>query len=465
MYLEAISDGKRFLELAKKITAVKPLVVLKAGKTARGVLAVSSHTGSLAPENKIFEAACAQAKVINVETIVELFDLIRLFNAGIYHPLKNLGVVTNGGGPSIVLSDLIELSKSLSLATLKDNTKTSLREVLPPTAAVNNPVDLIGDALADRYTSALKILSKIKELDALAVILTPQKMTQIKETAKIISKINKKKILLPLFIGGTQVEAALKIFRKNKIAYFTDPKNLVKALDYLSFDKSAKGGSAFGGKDSAIAINQLDFTRTQQLLQECGLFLSGVLVKNKDDLSKAAESMPGPYALKAITDKVLHKSDVDAVKINLKDANEVNVAWEEISKNILQKMPEVKIEGVLLQSMVKGREVIVGMKRDVTFGPTIVFGLGGVFVEILKDVAMRIAPLNEKDADGLIEDIKGANVLHGTRGQKAINFDALKKVILAISKLAVSHPEIKEMDFNPIICTEDKAEIVDVRMV
>lgn len=461
MYLEAVSDGKRFLDLAKKITAVKPLVILKAGKTARGAIAVASHTGSLAPENKIFEAVCAQARVINVETIAELFDLIKLFDAGIYQPLKNLGIVTNGGGPSIVLSDLVELSRSLTLANLSEKTKIALREVLPSTAAVNNPVDLIGDALSDRYTDALKILSKDKEIDALAVILTPQKMTQIKETAKIISKINKKKTVLPLFIGGTQVEVALKIFRKNKIAYFTDPQNLVKALDLLSFDRKIK----MEKKEIDTTANQLSFVRTQQFLQEVGLFVFGIFVKEKDELSAVINKISGPYALKAITDKVLHKSDVGAVKINLKDLNEVNGAWEEISKNILTKMPEIKIEGMLLQPMVSGREVIVGMKRDATFGPTIVFGLGGVFVEVLKDVSMRVAPLTEQDADELVEEIKGANVLHGARGKKAINFEALKKVIMAVSKLAVAHSEIKEIDFNPIICTGDEAKIVDVRIV
>lgn len=461
LYLEAVSDGTRFLELAKKITAVKPLVVLKAGKTARGAQAVASHTGSLASENKIFEAVCAQAKVINVETISQMFDLLKMFNAGIYQALENIGIVTNGGGPSIILADLLELSQSLNLATLTDKTKTALREVLPITAAVGNPVDVIGDALSDRYESALKILSKVKDIDALAVILTPQKMTQIKETAKIIAKINKKKVVLPLFIGGTQIEPALKIFRQKNIAYFSDPIDLVKALDYLSF----KNKIFIQNKKEEAVVDQLDFSQTEKLLQSAGLSTSGILLSDKKEIISATGKLPGPYVLKAITDKVLHKSDVGALKLNLQNAEEVEKAWEEISKNVFSKTSDIKIEGMLLQGMTAGREVIIGMKRDATFGPTIVFGLGGIFVEALKDVSMRIAPLTPDDIDNLIGDIKGINILKGTRGQKAINFEALKQTILAISNLAIKHPEIKEMDFNPVFCDENRVNLVDVRIV
>lgn len=461
LYLEAVSDGKRFLELAKKITAVKPLVVLKAGKTARGAQAVASHTGSLASENKIFEAVCAQAKVINVETISQMFDLLKMFNAGIYQPLENIGIVTNGGGPSIILADLLELSQSLNLATLTDKTKTALREVLPITAAVGNPVDVIGDALSDRYESALKILSKVKDIDALAVILTPQKMTQIKETAKIIAKINKKKVVLPLFIGGTQIEPALKIFRQKNIAYFSDPIDLVKALDYLSF----KNKIFIQNKKEEAVVDQLDFSQTEKLLQSVGLSTSGILLSDKKEIISAKGKLPGPYVLKAITDKVLHKSDVGALKLNLQTGGDIENAWEEISKNVSKKSVGVKIIGMLLQSMTAGREVIIGMKRDATFGPTIVFGLGGIFVEALKDVSMRVAPLTPDDIDNLIGDIKGINILKGTRGQKAINFEALKKTILAISDLAIKHPEIKEMDFNPVFCDENRVNLVDVRIV
>ncbi len=461
MYLEAVSDGKRFLELAKKITAVKPLVVLKAGKTARGAQAVASHTGSLASENKIFEAVCAQAKVINVETISEMFDLLKLFNAGIYQPLENIGIITNGGGPSIILADLLELSQSLNLATLTEKTKDALREVLPATAAVGNPVDVIGDALSDRYESALKILSKVKDIDALAVILTPQKMTQIKETAKIIAKINKKKTVLPLFIGGAQIDSALKIFRQKNIAYFSDPIDLVKVFDYLSF----KNKIAIEKKKEEVVVDQMNYAQTEKLLQSVGQSTSGILLSDKNEINSAMEKMNGPFVLKAITDKVLHKSDVGGLKLNLQTVEDIEKAWEEISKNISEKFANIKIQGMLLQSMVKGREVIIGMKRDAVFGPAIVFGLGGIFVEVLKDVSMKVAPLDENDVENLIQEIKGINILKGARGQKAINFEALKKTILAISKLAIDHPEIKEMDFNPVFCNENGVSLVDVRIV
>ncbi len=257
------------------------------------------------------------------------------------------------------------------------------------------------------------------------------------------------------------MEAALKIFRKNKIAYFTDPGELVKALDYFSFVKKF----SVEKKEENVVVNQLSFARTQQLLQEVGLSTSGIFVQNKNELAVAVGKIAGPYALKVMTDKVLHKSDVGGVKLNLNNLAEVTSAWEEIVKNILSKTPEIKIEGMLLQPMTEGREVIIGMKRDATFGPTMVFGLGGVFVEVLKDVSMRVAPLSETDVQEMTEEIKGANVLYGVRGQKEINFDALKKVILAVAKLAIAHPEIKEVDLNPVMCDETGVNLVDVRMM
>jgi len=307
----------------------------------------------------------------------------------------------------------------------------------------------------------LKILSKVKDIDALAVILTPQKMTQIKETAKIIAKINKKKVVLPLFIGGTQIEPALKIFRQKNIAYFSDPIDLVKALDYLSF----KNKIVIQNKKEEVTVDQLDFSQTEKLLKSVGLATSGIFISDKKEIISATGKLPGPYVLKAITDKVLHKSDVGALKLNLQTGGDIENAWEEISKNVSKKSVGVKIIGMLLQSMTAGREVIIGMKRDATFGPTIVFGLGGIFVEVLKDVSMRVAPLTPDDIDNLIGDIKGINILKGTRGQKAINFEALKKTILAISDLAIKHPEIKEMDFNPVFCDENGVSLVDVRIV
>ncbi len=475
MYLEAITDGPRFIKLARQITKNKPIVILKAGKTAKGQKAIASHTGSLAPENRVFEAACLQSKVINVDSLRELFNFTKIFNAGIFKSLARLAVVTNGGGPSIIMSDLIELSPTLELAEIKKETKNKLRKILPSFASVNNPVDILGDALSSRYEEVLKILIVEKNIDGLIVIVTPQKMTEIEKTAQVIIKYHKKKPIIPIFIGEETTGKGEEILKANKVGNFEYPTDVKEILEKMSFKKKipvplsgipvVKQGLLRGaaGQEKRLV---LDFNKTLSLLRKYKIeVVPSFFVKQQKDLNKIFKKIKLPVALKVVSPQIIHKTDVGGVKLNLKTVKEARKAWQEIVRKFKIQNLKFKIQGMLIQPMMKGKEIIIGMKRDPFFGPVIVFGLGGIFVEILKDVSMRIAPLTKKDASEMLTEIKGIEILKGARGEKSVNFKALQKIILSLSRLSLRHKEIKEIDLNPVMVNEKEARVVDARII
>lgn len=461
MYLEGISDGQKFVKLAKKIK--KPLVILKAGKSARGSAAVASHTGSLAPSEKVFQSACRQAGAAYVESLEDVFNLAKMFEAGLIKPMANLAVLTNGGGPSVVMSDLIEASEHLSLAEISEPLKNKLRKVLPPTAAVGNPVDIIGDALSDRYEAALKILTEEKSIDGIIVILTPQRMTDVKETAEVLVKYKNKKPIIPVFLGGEAIAPSEEVFKKNRMAYFHDIRPAQKALDALAV--GVKKASANAPAKLISASKQLDFVESNKLLSSVGLKTIGVFAGQKSDLKKALAGMKYPLAMKVVSEQVIHKSDAGGVQIHLTDLAAVEKAWDTIVKSVKIKVPKAKIDGMVIQPMTSGKEVIVGMKRDASFGPVILFGLGGIFTEVLKDASMRVLPVSEKEVVDMIDELKGSAILAGARGEKPVDKKALVKIILAIAELAKKHPEIKEIDLNPVMATPTGAILVDARIL
>ena len=485
MYLEAITDGPRFIKLARQITKNKPIVILKAGKTAKGQKAIASHTGSLAPENRVFEAACLQSKVINVDSLRELFNFTKIFNAGIFKSLARLAVVTNGGGPSIIMSDLIELSPTLELAEIKKETKNKLRKILPSFASVNNPVDILGDALSSRYEEVLKILIVEKNIDGLIVIVTPQKMTEIEETARVIIKYHKKKPIIPVFIGEETTGKGEEILKKSKLGNFEYPIDVKEVLEAMSLKTPIVKRSAFTTgqeKRGREKRSVLDFSKTLSLLKKYKIeVVPSFFVKRPSELNQISKKINFPVAIKIVSPQIIHKTDVGGVKLNLETVKKVKKAWQEVVRKfkiqnstlrqssglMLSKVEasKFKIQGMVVQPMTKGKEVIVGMKRDPVFGPVIVFGLGGIFVEILKDVSMRIAPLTKKDASEMLTEIKGIEILKGARGEKSVNFKALQKIILSLSRLSLKHREIKEIDLNPVMVDEKEARVVDARII
>lgn len=461
LYLEKLSNGPEFMKLCAKITKTKPVVVLRAGRSSRGIKAVMSHTGSLASDDAVFSAACKQTGIIAVESIREFFNMAKLFQLGIKKPLQKLAILTNGGGPSVVATDLVDLSRSLSLVEFSEETKEALKKVLPPMAAVSNPVDIIGDALAVRYADALKIVCAEKEIDGVLLILTPQMMTEVEATAKLVAEFGKKKPIIPVFLGGPTVKAGLEFFRQNGLVNFAFPKDAVEALDNLAMGE-AKSALASPKLSEAKAGKMLSFSDTSKILSDFKIPLNGVLAKEKSELAEIFSKFgSGLFSLKAISPDIIHKTDSGAVKLNIKNAEEAATAWDEI----VAKNPTAKFEGILVQPMASGKEVIIGMKRDSVFGPTILFGLGGIFTEALKDTSLRVAPVSKETALQMIQEIRGKNILSGLRGEKPANFNALADFIAKVSALSLAHPEIKEIDFNPVMANPDTVTVVDVRMM
>jgi len=468
LYLEQVSDGTRFMELAREITNKKPLVVLRAGRSARGSAAVASHTGSLAPSDAIFKAALKQAGAIPVESIRTLFSLTKLFQLGYTTPLQRLAILTNGGGPSVNTADLIDFSHTLSLSTFDDVTQEGLKAVLPPMAAVGNPIDVIGDSGPDRYDGCLTVLTALKDVDAIIALVTPQMMTDPKGIAEVLVQHKDSKPIIPVFMGGdTVTEGVAHLHEAGQIA-FDSPADVIVALDALALghEKQPTEGPDTEAPRLSTHLEMLPLDEMQQILYDYDLPLAGEFVADKSDIEKALKKLgDGPYAMKAISQQLVHKSDLQAVKLHLADATAIEAAWDDITTHVGKHTEGATIDGMLIQRMVSGVECIIGMKRDKTFGPVIVFGLGGIFVEVLKDASMRVAPVSKEEARKQIEEIKGYPLLTGARGTEPVNVDALAEAVAALSHLALDYPNIEEVDFNPIFATKDGIKIVDARLM
>lgn len=471
LYLERVADGPALLATLRRITKEKPIIVVRAGRSSRGAAAVASHTGSLAPADAVFGAALRQAGAIPVDSISTLFSLAKLFGLGVTSPLTSLAILTNGGGPSVNTADLIDLSGHLSLVSFDDPTKDRLRAVLPPMAAVNNPIDVIGDAGPDRYDGVLKTLVTLPDIDAILTIVTPQMMTDPQGIAEVLLNYRDHKPIIPIFMGGETVQHGITRLLEAHMPVFHQPSDAVAALEALATNRKEK--VAYGSTDTERETPRLStrlvmypIDETQSLLSSYEIPLDGRFITNPDVIPDALLILgQGPYVLKVIAQSLVHKSDLGAVALNLADEPTIRSAWSRMQAQVEAHTPGATIDGMLVQRMVSGVECIIGMKRDPIFGPVIVFGLGGIFVEILKDAMMRVAPLTKEDALDMIHEIKGYPLLTGARGTKPVNLDALASTLVSLSHLALEHPDIEEIDLNPVIATPEGIHLVDARLM
>lgn len=463
MYLERVTDGRKFFELAKRIMPRKPIALIKAGRGKKGAAAVASHTGSLVPSDSVFEAACAASYVISAKSLHELFGLAKLFKMGITAPVTNIAILTNGGGPSILAADLIEQSVHLELVELREAAKTALRKALPPMAAVSNPVDIIGDAPALRYEKVLQILAAEKNVDGIIVMLTPQMMTESEKTVDVLLAFKASKALIPVFMGGEAVFPALQKIKDGGLANFGFAEDVVVALNALNSRYRKKIPSATHSSDM-IKPTLLGFSETKKIFARYGIPLEGKLARKRNEVGKVLRGLSPPFAIKVSSPDVIHKTELGAVVLNIATPDEALSAWDTIMKKVRTKLPKAKIEGMVIEEMRKGKEVIIGLKRDPVFGPVVVFGLGGIFTEILEDVSMRLAPVNKRDAEEMIKEIRGFPLLRGMRGEKSVDMKALTRLIVNVSRLG-ERKEINEADLNPVIVDSKKASVVDARII
>jgi len=475
MYLEDIVDGAAFMEVSRAITmkAAKPILALKSGRSPEGAKAAASHTGSLAGSDASYDAIFRQSGILRVEGMTELFHYVEGFS---HQPLprgNRIAIVTNAGGPGIMATDAA-VRHGLKLATLSDQTVETLKKHLPPTASLRNPVDVIGDATHERYEAAIQAILKDDGVDGAIVILTPQAMTDILETAQIVPHAAKDthKPILSSFMGLVDVSEGVKYLQDHGIPNYVFPEAAARTMAamvhyaeninpmrarrrevFRLLEDQEKAAAIIREKLQDRDVYYMPEKEASELLK-CYAFplLKSRLVKTPSGLPAALKAIGVPVALKLDSPDILHKSDAGGVQLGIRTVRQAQNAFQEIIQNGDRYRAGARINGVLVQEMARdGIEVILGSSRDPRFGAVCMFGLGGIFVEAMKDVTFRVAPMWETSAENMISEIKAYKVLTGVRGKPQADLKAVKLCILRLSALVTNHPEISELDINPLI--------------
>jgi acetyl coenzyme A synthetase (ADP forming)-like protein len=469
-YLESITDGDVFVREAEEISNRKPILLMKSGGTAAGAKAASSHTGSLAGGEVAYESAFKRSGIIRCDSIKEQFDFAQAFANQPLPEGPGVAVITNAGGPGIMAADAIE-ERGLTFARLAEDTMKKLAENLPPAANVRNPVDVLGDALADRYEFALNVVLDDPNVNCVIVLLTPQAMTQAKETAEAVVKMGKKKgkSVLACFLGASKVEEGAQVLRRGNIPQYDSPESAVATLkvmvDYVRwrnrpkrivrlFPVNRRKVESIIERHLRQGLLDIGEAEAKDIIEAYGFATpKGSIATTAEQAANIAQQLGYPVVLKIWSPDILHKSDVGGVKVGLKSEQEVKDAFDLMMYRIPKKKPEANILGVLVQEMVRssGKEVIIGMHRDPHFGPLMMFGMGGIMVEVLKDVAFYLAPLTAEDAKQMLVNTKTYHILKGVRGQEGVDIDAIAEGLQRVSQLVTEFPEIKEMDINPYV--------------
>jgi acetate---CoA ligase (ADP-forming) len=484
-YIEGISDGRGFMEKASKAVRKKPMVVMKGGGTAAGARAASSHTGSLAGSEKAFDAAFRQTGVLRAHTIEDLFNFALAFADNPIPSGPNLCIVTNAGGPGIIAADACEHS-SAKMAELSSSTVSALRKSLPPTAGFYNPVDVIGDAKADRYASAMTTVLADPGVDGCLVILTPQAMTEVEATAKAVLdlKWRKTKPVLTCFMGGNSIKNGVALLQDGGLPTYPYPEDGIRAFDALVRYCEAKERPEPSFKHFAVDMErvrgvissardarkrELGEKDAREIISAYGFRVPrNVLARTSAEAVSAASEIGFPVVMKIASPDILHKTDIGGVRIGLRTAREVETAFLEITSNAHRLMPSAMVLGCMVQEMVTGgKEVILGMTLDHQFGPMIMFGMGGIYVEALGDVSFRIAPVGVEEAVSMMEETRSFRLLKGLRGEKPSDLGAARDYVLRLSQLVTDFPEIVELDINPLLVLPEGegAVAIDARVV
>ncbi len=472
MYLEDITNGREFLETAREIIwdAGKPMLAIKSGRSAEGARAAASHTGSLAGSDNAYDAIFLQSGILRVEGVNELFNYAVGFSQQPIPKGNRIAIITNAGGPGIMATDAA-IRHNLKIATLSEKTGQKLKEILPPTASINNPVDVIGDATHERYEASVQHVLMDENVDGVIVILSPQAMTDILETAKIVPRVAQgaEKPLLCSFMGTVDVSSGTKYLAEHNIPNYPFPEAAVRTMasmvrygDLLKLKKRQVRSMTVERNTAAAIIRQKLTGRDSYYMSEkdanevlaCYGFpvLKSALIRDISRVADAADEIGFPVAMKILSQDIVHKFDAGGVQLKIKTKEKAQEAFETIIENAKKFNPSAKIDGVLMEKMARGGvEVILGAVRDPIFGPICMFGLGGTFVEALKDVTFRLAPMWEVSAEIMIRTIKAYNVLKGVRGAPPSDIDSIKDCLCRLSQMLCDHQEIAELDINPLI--------------
>jgi acetyltransferase len=483
-YVEGIQNGEKFLRVAKEVSRKKPIVLLKAGRTGAGAKAVSSHTGSLAGSYSAYQAAFEQAGVIEVQDLPSLFDVSWALSCQPLPKGNRVAIFTNAGGPAALASDELA-ANGFTLAEISPERQAKLAERLNPSAQVANPVDMLGGAEPAEFAHCLETLRGDPEVDVLLPMLVPQSLVDPGDVAQAIVDATRDtdQTVLACMVGEQSLTEARKVLHENQVPMSIFPEVPGQVLGGMrKYGKwLAKGQSApFKFENLEISSAEqllaqakpgqaLGEAETRPILAAYGLDLvAGSVAVNAAEAGKLAAKLGFPVVLKVVSPQVLHKSDLGGIALNLKSAEAVDKAAMKMEAEILEKLPEAEITGFLVEKMApKGLEVIVGMRRDPTFGPLMMFGLGGIYVELFKDVGFGVAPLSAQRALEMIEATKAGRLLRGFRGGPVYDLDGVVDAIGRVSQLAVDFPQISEVEINPLLVLPEGqgAKVLDARLI
>ncbi|MDI6752310.1 MAG: acetate--CoA ligase family protein [bacterium] len=487
LYIEDLSQPKRFIELAREITTKrKPMLAIKSGRTIEGAKAASSHTGALASSDEVYDSLFHQCGVLRVETFEEMFDYARAFANQPLPKGKRIAIVTNAGGPGIMATDAC-IRHGLELASFDEKTTLVLKAGLPQTANIHNPVDVIGDAREDRYKVAMEACLADENVDGVIVISTLQAMTSIKEISSVIGDVTAKHQIpvLVCYMGVTDISDALKTLDEKHIPHYKFPEAAARAMASMAeyshwLTRKRTEVVVFTDIDKAkveeiLAVAKRENRRflpeplSHGILKAYGFpMIESKLSKNEEECLQSAQEIGYPVVMKIVSPDIIHKVDVGGVRVNIKNETELKEAYKEILESVKSIKPEAEIWGVFIQKMSpKGKETIIGMHKDQLFGDLLMFGLGGIYVEILRDVTFRIAPVRELGTHRMIEEIRSHKILEGFRGEKPSDIVAIAECLQRLSQLVTDFPEIEELDINPLVVFEEGkgAAVLDARIL
>ncbi len=485
MYLEDMGDGQEFLKISKNITKKlkKPIFVLKSGRSTAGAKAAMSHTGALMGSDKIYDALLRQSGAIRVDSMEELFDYATAFSK---QPLPLEGdfvIVSNAGGPAIITTDACE-KYGIKMADIT-SIRPKIDAVIPPWGSSRNPVDIVGDADFNRFDNVLNEVLRHKNVGSVITMCTPSGTLDYDRLAEVIVKHSKKskKTMLASLMGLDEGVENRRILAEGGVPYYTYAEGAIRTLAsmlrFADWIKSPPGKIAKLNVNKAKAKKVFDKVKKekrpnlleeegQEVLRAYGFPLpQSSLAKNENEAVKIAKKIGYPVVMKIASPQIIHKSDAGGVKVNLTNDNDVKAAFKEIVKNAKKYNKKAEIKGVLIVEMVKGgKEMIIGSKLEPGFGSVIMLGMGGIYVEVLKDVTFRLAPVTDREANDMISSIKTKKLLEGVRGEKPSDINKLSECIQRLSQLVTDFKEIKELDMNPVLVMEKGkgCKILDVRI-
>ncbi len=487
LYVESLAHGREFLEVARDVTEHKPVLVIKSGRTTVGERAAKSHTGSLARSgwDQLYDSVFAQSGVLRVDSLGGLFRLAKIFSSGLALNGPRLAILTNSGGPGIIAADAA-VRQGLELPALSESVRAGLAARLPSIAAVANPLDMTADVGADAYRTTLEALLASGEVDGALVISTPTGTMTGETVARAILEAkatNPKPVVVCLF-GLTDLSSEASYLEQHGVPTYTFPEEAVEGLGSLAryrawltrprapvrtFDVDRPKAAAVLAKARAAGQTVLPEYAARGLVEAYGIRCpTARLVRTVEEGVAAAAEIGYPVVLKVASPEISHKTDVGGVAVGLGDADALRAAWERVDRSVRAAAPQARRDGFEIEAQVPGgKEVLIGIQRDPSFGPIVVLALGGIYVEALRDVAFRLAPMRPLSARNMIESLRGAPLLRGVRGEAPSDVAALEEAIERVSQLAVEQPDVAEFDLNPLIVRPSGLGVVavDARVV